>query len=273
MRRRNESVGAPSIGLRWYTPSLHGDIMLESIEGGTSVRAFQLSPSEEAAMAVLRRRALAKPLIGKAWATEADFRPLAPETYRTAEGVTIRLKAPIEKVQAILAGAMKPGAKLLHAVRFSDGSIAEAKEIKGKDGEPAVEVPKKLDKAKPKAGATVAEPTIGCPSPLFEQAEIRASRVLEAFLDEEQTHDYRVHGAFVATGADTGHRYMVTHRERPNAMESVSFRSLYDLDERRALCVHDWTVPAPEEMLALFLCVTIPGKESAVRHLPETWHG
>lgn len=131
--------------------------------------------------------------------------------------------------------------------------------------------PKAKD-AKPEKAATVAEPTKGCPAPAFEEASIRASRVLEAFLTEEQIEDYRRYGGFVATGADTGHRYMIANRERPNLTSRYHSRSLYDLDMQLPLCVHDWTVPAPEEMLALMLCVSLPGKESAVRSLSDVWH-
>jgi uncharacterized membrane protein YqhA len=33
--------------------------------------------------------------------------------------------------------------------------------------------------------------------------------------------------------------------------------------------VHDWSVPAAEEMLGLLVMVSLPGKESFVRFLPD----
>lgn len=163
-------------------------------------------------------------------------------------------------MQAVIAKALKPNRKLVSAVTFADGRMEEVRATTAD----VINVP-----ATATAAVTVAAPTIGCPVPEFPESEVRATRVLEAFLSPEQLHDYRTRAAFVARGVDTGHQYAITHRERRRAMESVSFRSLYDLTERCALCVHDWTVPAPEEMLALLVCVSLPGNERRVRALPE----
>jgi hypothetical protein len=106
--------------------------------------------------------------------------------------------------------------------------------------------------------------------PNFPEADIRASRVLEMFLDPDQIKDYRQKGAFVVQGADTGHRYLVANRERPHFMLQHTFgRQLMDLETRTAICVHDWAVPPPEEMLALKLCLTLPGHEMELLQLPE----
>lgn len=294
-----ESASHPSQvkSFLWFLPTFHGDIRLES-KGKrlTSLHAFELTPTEKEAMKALRTRALKEPsLLSRSktpWATEKDFPSLtsgAYPSYRTKEGVTIELKAPIEEVQAVLAKGLKPNRKLLSAVMFANGKMAEIRMIKGEDGEPVPETLAKHDEEKapesppyrksdkpeekpePKAAATVATPQIGCPSPMFEEAEIRATRVLEVFLSPTQLDDYRKYGAFLAVGHDTGHRYKITNRERPNMMRHSASRSLFDLDEGRALCVHDWAVPAPEEMLALFMCVSLPGNESAIRALPPVW--
>jgi hypothetical protein len=235
----------------------------------TSLRVFELTPDEERALAALRAMAMKED-----WAKAQDFMPLENAAYRSSAGLTVVLAASIEAVQDVLAKAMKPARSLLSAVVFEGGRVEEIhadaaenteKDVKAEKGEGA----KKEDV--PKAAATVAAPTIGCPVPAFSEAEIRATRVLEAFLSPDQLADYRQHGAFVTRGATTGHRYRVTHRNVHRSMTMVSFRSLWDLDEDRALCVHDWSVPAPEEMLALHLCVALPGKEAYVRSLPETW--
>ena len=39
----------------------------------------------------------------------------------------------------------------------------------------------------------------------------------------------------------------------------------------RALCVHDWVVPAPEEMLSLHLLLQLPGWESYLRRDEHDW--
>ena len=125
------------------------------------------------------------------------------------------------------------------------------------------------DDAKTKA-VTVARPVNGCPMPDFPAADVRASRVLETFLTEEQIRDYRKEGAFVTRGADTGRRYLICNRESPEVMRlRMVGRQLYDLDRREPICVHDWAVPPPEEMLALHLCLSLPGRESELLTLPE----
>ena len=123
-----------------------------------------------------------------------------------------------------------------------------------------------------RVAVTVAAPRIGCPTPLWPEADMRANRVLEAFLTPDQLVDYRRHGAFVAVGADTGRRYVITNRERPGMAQHFEFRSIYDVDGDRPLCVHDWDVPPPEEMLALKLCVELPGREYHIRRLAGQAH-
>ena len=52
-------------------------------------------------------------------------------------------------------------------------------------------------------------------------------------------------------------------------MSAVSSRSLYDIDERMPFCVHDWEVPAAEELLGLLVHIQIPGLERYVRNMPD----
>jgi len=314
--------------MKWYIPTAHGDIELTSLGvGKTRLRAFHLTPTEEAAMRVLREHALGKKL---PWATAQAFLPLDTSTYRDGdEGVTVELAAGLHEVSAVLSRPLKPARKLLHAVRFTDGAIEEvwgtpeeraqaqaesqAAEAAPDDGalrtieevvstahasqayrevpptetvptvptvtvaaakkpepEPKKPEQKKLAK-KPKEGVTVAAPTIGCPTPEFARAEVRATRVLEAFLDPEQLEDYRAEGRFMVLGADTGHRYLLAHREQPHLLAQMGGRQVFDLDAGFPICVHDWTVPAAEELLTLKLMLTLPGNERYVRSLTEAY--
>jgi hypothetical protein len=41
------------------------------------------------------------------------------------------------------------------------------------------------------------------------------------------------------------------------------------MDERLPMCVHDWEVPAPEELLALFVHLSLPGLEQYVRSISD----
>lgn len=290
----------PQQPMKWYLPTFHGDILLErKADKVTLVRVFELTAREETALQSLRLRATRPTLGRKPWASDAEFEPVSSAQYRTKSGLVLTLKASIKDVEKVLAKALKPTRALLCAVRFSGGRIEEV--VRGpeeEDDKPstalAVKTPDKDPKkepelleaelepppksggkikaeAEPKAAVTVAKPRVGCPMPDFPEADVRASRVLEAFLTPEQTRDYRQHGAFIAQGADSGHRYMVANRETPQRIRQCQGRQLFDLEEGRPLCVHDWEVPPPEEMLALLLCLTLPGHERFIREMPETF--
>ena len=304
---------------RWYIPSLYGDVRLEvdrtgmSADGGpeaTILYAQSLSPTEELAMEALRRRALAEPTrvgplrIGRVpWASAEDFRPIADKSYRETE-VRVRLRAPIAAVQKVLAKAMKPGRRVVSAVRFTDGRIEEVfvaqTTVAGVTTTttalalPAASKGAKKDAlakvAKVEAAVSVAAPTIGCPAPDFGKSEVRARRVLLAFLNERQRTDLVATGRFVTRGQDTGRRYLLSLRDGPEGLLRTGGRGVYDLDAAEAttrrgwssstringtalcggpLCVHDWTVPPSEEALAIHLMLSLPGRERLMRALPE----
>jgi hypothetical protein len=261
-----------SPNLLWLIPSFHGDISLE-MEGKdkTLLRVYQLTAAEEKAMELLRSRAVSpKRLQGKPWAKSADFLALTNSAYRTNEGVTVHLKAPIADVKKILAKALKPERTLLTAVKFSNGHIEEVHAVKTQEGVKEVIPEKPKEEPQPVVATTVARPVNGCPMPNFPEADVRASRVLETFLNPDQIADYRKTGSFITVGADTAHRYLICNRERPNFMNKyLGGRQLYDMEDKRPICVHDWAVPPPEEMLALHLCLSMPGREVELLHLPE----
>lgn len=259
---------------RWFVPSMYGDVNVKQVSPKVcSVEWEKLTVSEKHALITLEEHARKKGWIGRTDRMD-DF----------SKKGEIRLEAPLEKVSKMLAKLLKPGRKLVSAVRFSDGKMQEiieadyverdeaGREIKGRRAEEG-----KLLSMKPKVesdppapeaiAATVAKPYVGCPAPDFENAEIRARYVLEQFLTEEQLADFRKYNRFVSLGATTGHRYVVSSRHSKSSMDQFH-RSLYDLDERRALCVHDWNVPAAEEMLMLHVLVSLPGYEDYVRFLP-----
>lgn len=282
--------------LRWFIPTFQGDVLLSREDDGTTiVRAYELTDGEAKALEILRKRALHSPFLGAPWcSSDKDFAPLSDPQYRTKDGLAIKLHAKIEDVEAVLAKALNPkGRKLFSAVKFSDGSIERIH--RGLDEKPKLDSyrinAKALDDALPpeererkkkereakeaKAAATLKQPVIGCPTPEFPEADIRATLALEAFLDEDQLRDYRKKGAFVSVGHDTGHRYVIQNREAPlrlrNTTRGIYGGGIYDLDEERTLCVHDWDSPPPEEMLALHLCLRIPGMEGYIRSLPHAF--
>lgn len=205
----------------------------------------------------------------KPWASEDALGKIDLETLIEQQ---LLLTAPISKVQKAIEKPMKPGRECLSVVRYKNGAIEEVtdKTIGLMDMTPAPEEPEPEPAKTPAAAVTVAQPTRGCPPPDFEKVELRANGVLRAFLTPEQLRDFESDQAFLTKGADTGHTYVITSRNAPNALRNRSLRSLYDLTERRAYCVHDWTIPAAEEMLTLALFVGTPGNESYVREIPDT---
>lgn len=302
----------------WYLPTFYGDIRLESPGEATTTLSYEkLSPSEVEAMLSLRERAVRPKWGRRPWASLSDF----PVPSEQGAG-KIKLDAGIEEVQKLLSKALKPGRVLVTAVRCADGAVEEKREASlapyRKDGEttepaspptPPGPTPEELAAAAalvtltptPTKAVTVAAPVRGCPPPDFENADIRATRVLEAFLMDDQLEDFRRYGQFVSLGHETGHRYLVTSRNARGRLAKTGGRSLYDLDEPRAersasilrrldaggvlvdlppdanirgagraFCVHDWTVPASEEMLALHLFLTMPGREHYLRDIPDT---
>lgn len=251
--------------LTWYLPTLFGDIRLERRSHKTTrLILTELSSSERRALVKLRETALAPKWGATPWCASEAFPPI---NELEARETIIDLAAPLGKVQSVLATKLKPTRKLLSAVRFTNGRIEEvhgdAEDIaptpspyreSAKDKEPA-----------PAAGTTVARPTRGCPRPDFDEADVRATRVLTAFLSDEQLNDFERKARFVVVGADTGHRYVLSSRYKLGKYG----RSVFDVEERRPYCVHDYTVPASEELLALKLFLTLPGRETYVRAIPE----
>ncbi len=247
-------------------------------------------------MRALFKRATSSPMLAKQWATESSIAKL---DLMTQTEQSIMLRAPISEVQKLLAKQLKPRRKLLSVVRFGGGKVEEVTqanlsliETTAADVEeaPAAKPPFEkavnalakeagvaLPKKEPAAAATVAVPARGCPQPDFEKVEIRATRVLKEFLSPQQLEDFERYQAFMVIGADTGHRYRVASRHASGYQATYADGSgaltarghqFFDLDERRSYCVHDWDVPAPEEMLAIMLAVQIPGYERYLRELP-----
>jgi len=178
----------------------------------------------------------------------------------------IVIARPIDKIESVLVKAMKRGRKLLTAVTFQNGRVEEVHRTA--EGELKVE-----KKEGAKAAVTVAEPTRGCPIPEFERADVRATRVLRTFLTPQQLADFDRTQSFLCTGADSGHQYVLTSRQAPrDRLAKVGGRSVYDATTGVAVCVHDWVVPAAEELLALKLFLELPERETFVNMLPVPVH-
>ena len=157
----------------------------------------------------------------------------------------VEIQAPATKIAQAVARLLKPKRKIVSAISFSAGKMEEVTEQEYDAG----------------VATTVAVPTKGCPAPDFVRAELRARDVLESFLTADQCADFRKHNRFISRGSATGRRYMITSRHARDSLAMFQ-RSLFDLDNQRPICVHDWTVPAAEEMLSLHVLLQLPGWES-----------
>lgn len=254
--------------LLYFVPSFYGDVRFERLDSKRcKMIVDKATLVEQKALTELQTYALKK-----AW--------IKTEFMSVSSRLSVELDAPIEKVAKMLAKALKPGRKLVSAVQFRDGKLEEVTEATFADEpapivpirpidpyrEPATVTPVTPVRELPRAAVTVAAPTCGCPAPDFVSAELKARAVLSHFLEPDQEEDFRKYNRFISVGGTTGHRYMITSRHARDEL-STYHRTLYDLDDQVPLCVHDWSVPAAEEMLALHLLVQLPGYEEYLRYL------
>ncbi len=236
----------------WYLPSFYGDVRLFRIEKKlTRVDWEKLTTPEREALDALAARSARKwnprgavELVGK-------DRPGDLTSLFSPERGSVLLDASLDDVRTLVSRSLKPRRQVVNMVKFADGKIYEESSCPAGD---AV------------AGVTVAVPRLGCPEPRLSRAEIRARQVLCEFTTPEQQEDFAQCQSFVSPGAGTGHRYMVTSRHARDRL-ALYRRQLYDLDERTPYCVHDYMVPAAEEMLALHLLLQVPWGERYLRHL------
>jgi len=235
---------------RWFIPSFFGDVRLERTGDGCVIVVQGLTDLEREGLAKFLPKAQSKGWIA------ASVETLARDGRFPVDG-------DIQEVGKILAKFLKSSRQLVDVILFEDGTVKDVS-----DGSPdKTPVPT----APPKAGATVAQPTQGCPAPDFAAMDVRATEVLLSFLNPQQADDWRKHQSFITKGA-SGARYAITSRHAVDKLRGTinkpGFeRTFYCLDDRQAFCVHDWVVPAAEEVLTMHLMVQTPHGERYLRHL------
>lgn len=201
-------------------------------------------------MTVEEQEALKPLLLKESRLPEKEVDAFIAGGYRKNGGLEIDV--PLAKVQRALAKRFSKERAVLSAIVFANGTMTEVTDVVPEDA---------------KKGVTVKQPTRGCPMPDFEIANVRATRVLRAFIDDEQAADFEQHQRFVSRGAETGHRYLLTSRLHEAYKLGAGLR---DLDDGgRIYCVHDWDVPAPEELLALHVHLQTVDGERYLRRLEE----
>lgn len=263
-------------GFTWYVPTWYGDIRLRTVGKTTVVEVCELTRCELAAIQDLRKHAT-KFRIGGSWSKDADWEAIPKEAFEVGskKAATVTLDTTIDRVESFLRKKLRGPAASVSIAITQDGSLYEIK-APDKENETRAVQPYREPAPGPEpvqaelvAAVTVRKPVLGCPAPDFVKAHERATHVLRQFLSNEQISDFEKHQRFLTIGGRTGHRYMITSRHATDELRSTSFRSVYDIDDSRAMCVHDWGVPAPEEMLTMHLMLSMPDWENYIRGIPD----
>lgn len=269
-------------GFQWFLPSWYGDIRLRVVDDHhTRVEVTSLTRGELAAMHALKKRSLQGGIIRRPWATERAWEQMPDEAFVVGSGRVhgVTLRAPITTIEKFLTRQMRGKDETVSVMITDKGNLYEIKMPDSQEEETNV-LPFRREggQEEPEAATTVRKPAVGCPAPDFQQAHVRAAEVLRTFLTPQQVRDFQRHQRFVTVGAETGHRYMITSRHARSELSNFT-RTVYDIDEEKPYCVHDWGVPAAEEMLTMHLMLSLPRWEHHVRGLREdgtdvhTWTG
>ncbi len=245
---------------------------------------YKLSGAEAFAIGKLREKSTGVRL---RWADKEAWDGIPIEAFKPGDTreTSIVLKGRIDKVEGVITRALKPDRKTLRVVRIAGGAIEEIHDrafdqeaieakhpYRDEPEETSLAVPEETKpekKEKAAVATTVAQPVRGCPAPDFDKVHHRATRVLKAFLTPDQVADFERHQRFVVVGADTGHRYMLTSRNAPDELGRGFTRTVFDLDENVPYCVHDWAIPAEEELLTMAVLLQLPGREVWMREIPD----
>lgn len=263
----------------WFVPTSYGDIRLKAKSKNlTQVEICKLTRSELRAVQALKDHSLSPGLFKTAWATNEEWMAIVGAfEIGQSELHTIDLRAPIARVERVLTKELRRDRRVVTIASCKPGEYVELRaEIPPElthgtspHREPASgpeDEPKPAKKAEKAVAVTTQVPIVGCPPPNFENARVRASEVLRSFLLPEQIRDFETRQQFVTVGGMTGHRYAITSRHCRSLLGQYQ-RTVYDLDEGRPLCVHDWEIPAPEEMLTLHLLLSLPQYEPYMREM------
>jgi len=262
-------------GFQWFIPSWYGDIRLRVIDDAhTRIEVTKLSKAELGALHALKKRSLQGGILRRRWATKKAWDSMPTEAFAMGRTTThhVILKAPITTIERFLTRHLRGATSTVSVMITDQGNLYE---IKGEDFQADTNVlPFRREaeggdpEEKPKAATTVRKPAVGCPAPNFEETRIRANEVLKAFLSPEQIEDYERYQKFVTIGGASGRRYLLTSRHALSRTSS-RMRSVRDVDLNKDLCVHDWGIPAPEELLTMHTMLSLPQYEGYIHGLHD----
>lgn len=253
-RERASSPG----GFRWFFPSFHGDLRLETEGDGTVLKIVKPTPREVEIVNAIGAEAQAKKWLD-------DWTPFVASGD---DMVTFTLRAPVDEVGAVVIKHKAPGLDTLTAMKLRDGgwdiTAATPPEEPGEAPKPAPP-PETKDAV---AGATVKRPTPSCPQ--CEPGSVEpASEVLLSFLDTDQHEQWARERTITVEGGISGNRYLLAHRHS-HAAARIG-RVCWDLDDRQVIHFHDYTVPPEEEILAAMLILR--HREPWLRNEATAWGG
>ncbi len=219
---------------RWYVPSWCGDFRLEADGDERCVLTVEDPiPAEVEQLG--------------AFLVKARKKGWVPNIAGIADKgkSTLQIGAPVSQAGKVLLGRKHPRKGILTAIKSEGGGLVA---IKG-DGEEL-----ELAAASPKAteAATVRRPTLCCPHATT-GPDLRASKVLRSFCTNEQWRSWLNLGYLYCNGNLSGRRYLVAHRHHPIAIQNKYI--LFDCDGDHVVHCWDWSVPPPEEVLAVKLAV------------------
>jgi hypothetical protein len=231
---------------KWYIPSWSGDFRLEA-EGEDSSRLIVVDPTpaevEQLGKFLVKARK-------KGWVANIAG------VSETGES-TLKVGASVVDSGKLLLGRCVPRKGLLTAVKSVGGKLEV---VDGDAGsEPVTEA---LDTPEADKAVTTRRPTLCCPTPQVNR-EVRASEVLRTFCTRRQWEEWMDKGYLHCIGNLSGHSYRIVHRHHPLAAEQT--KVCWDLHDDIVVHCYDWSVPPPEEALAIKL--TLEYREHWIRNL------
>lgn len=234
----------------WFIPSWSGDFRLEADGDDKCIlRVEDPIPAEIEQLGAFLVKARKKK-----WC--ADIAGISPEGKSE-----LKLATTVDQAGKVLLGRKRPRKGILTCIKAEGGGLVA---IKG-DGEEL-----EIAAAQPEAteAATVRRPTLCCPFATT-GPDIRASQVLRSFCTTEQWRSWLNLGFLYCNGQLSGRRYLVAHRHHPIAIQNKYI--LWDCDGDHVVHCWDWSVPPPEEVLAVKLAVE--HAEDWVRNASSVFNG
>ena len=203
--------------MKIYIPSYLGDVSLESDGNESKIVYTELTPVEKERL------------------TKFIDSYKLPITEGKSETV-VHIPENIQKAHKRFVKIFKIGKPTINAIKLKNGKIELVQEFPETTGK----------------GVTTTKPSRGCPMPIWERAEQRATAVLKEFLSLSQWLDFEKYKSFICRGNYTGTPYLLTSRWNPLCQERGI---LYSLVDKRMICASMGDLPPAEELLGLKIAI------------------